>query len=403
MTHGQRDLRLGIWFSVLSLERTISAITGRPSMVRDIDCSAVLPEDGTIDADKHLQDSTLSERIQSSRPAKDTKYGELRGQMSSHATTSPVSVESTFFHHVELSSLANLALSRLYSPSVRHIKWSELQSSIRELNQKLHEWNSNLRRPYETDLAHQKPERDLGRAAVGMLFHSTRIIINRPCHCRLDQRIANQSSASYKLNVDSASQCVASALAMLALIPDQPDPVSIYQGPLWWMFFHHLKRATIVLLQEITFLCENAPPNSENVLTVAKKAINWLHAMGLSNHPAYSSWVTLSRLLHRAGQRFGGDLSGVRIAEEEGKENLSSFATRRFAAQGDQIYSFAGPMFEIDGQDSQLGLGDMGLDHDFLGDLNFDTWDQTLMEQGEEVLAPAGGRGKGRRISSCRI
>ncbi|KAL8941356.1 MAG: hypothetical protein Q9216_002295 [Gyalolechia sp. 2 TL-2023] len=388
MTDSQRDLRLSIWFSVLSLERTITIVTGRPSMIRDIDCSVVPPVDGTIDPDKHSPNPAYNgnETAGSAQAAQRATHANSSGQTWSRISTLAFTVDPAFFlRHVELSSIGNSAVSKLYSSHIRHSEWSDVQLTIRELNQKLNDWNDNLPEPYDGNSDYQKSGGDSVRAAVGMLFHSTRIIINRPCHCRLDCRIADQSSASDSFNVDSAGQCVASAMGILALVPDQPDPAVIYQGPLWWMCFHHLKRAAAVLIQEVTLLYENAPTKGPSVLTFAKKAINWLHAMGSSSSPAYASWVTLSRLLLRAAQRFGGDLSNVRIAEQEGKEDANTSAV---AGPGGQDQQPPGSTMGVEGLDFPPDFDEPDFDYDIFGDLNFNAWDQFPMTQGQWSIFP---------------
>ncbi|KAL8806377.1 MAG: hypothetical protein Q9182_001407 [Xanthomendoza sp. 2 TL-2023] len=302
MAESQKSIRLAIWFSVLSLERTLAVITGRPSIVRDIDCTAALPSTGKVDANVHLltrspQDQAGSAGLNTPGPA---------------ATTDP----NFFFRYVELTSMADSVLSSLYSAGIRHIKWQRTQSMIQELDQKLSAWNMALPEPFCTEPTHQTPEPQTARVALGMLFHSTRIIINRPCLCRLDYRIDHQSNTSDSINVASANRCIASARATLALIPDEPDMALIYQGPLWWMGLHHLKRAAAVLLLGMIFLYEHPSATAADVLSDSKKAVNWLYAMGKFSSPARSAWVTLSRLLHRAAQTTGGDVSGAVIADE---------------------------------------------------------------------------------------
>ena len=391
MSDSKRDLRLSVWFSVLTLERTVTVITGRPSMIRDTDCSVTLPNDGAIDPDKHLQNLTSSanKEVWSTTPG--PSLGVVSGQAWARIPTSPVTINPTFFlHHTQLSSIANLTLTRLYSPHVRHTKWSELQTIIQELNRVLHNWNTNLSVPYQTNTPRQKSETDLARIGVGMLFHSTRIIINRPCHCRLDQRIADQSTASNSFNVDSAIQCVSSALSILAFVPDQPDPANIYQGPMWWMFFHHFKRAATVLILEITFLSEHAPPEGHSSLVDAKKAVNWLHAMGASSSPAYSSWVTLSRLLHRAAQRFGGDLSDVFIAEGQEEHNVGS------AAQDVQGQQMPDSFFSAEPPDFIFGeFGQGGLDGDWFGGFQSNVYDGFSSGPTQGTLYPSGNETDG--------
>lgn len=387
MTESQRNLRLGIWFSILSLERTIAVITGRPSMVRDADCSVILPEDGLVNPDKHLHENPTSTGNRDPwGPIGRTGSSHSFGQTWQHVPLSVVTIDATFFiQYAQLSSLAESVLSRLYSPHIRHIKWSELQSTIRELDQKLCDWNTDLPISFQTDFTRQRPERDPVRVAIGMLFHSTRIIVDRPCLCRLDDRIMKQSVASKSINSEAAGRCVSSARSLLALIPNQPDPAIIYHGPLWWMGFHHIKRAATVLIHEITFLSEHTPAKGEDILADAKKAINWLHAMGTSSSPAYNSWVTLSQLLLRAAQKFGGDVSDAVIADEEDP----SFALTEFGVAQGQEHQLPGSMFGMEAPEFQLGFGEPGAENMF-GELSFGTWDQFGLGQGSFFPAASG-------------
>ncbi|KAI4116729.1 MAG: hypothetical protein LQ345_002909 [Seirophora villosa] len=369
LTASQKNLRFGIWFSVLSLERTTVVITGRPSMVRDVDCSVILPGDGSVDPDNDLHSPMSS----------DNPHSLPQGWQ--HLLSSALPLHPNFFvHHAQLSSLADSALSRLYSPKIRHVKWSQLQLTIRELDQKLSDWNADLALPLQTDFTPQRAEHEPARIAIAMLFHSTRIIINRPCLCRLDDRIVRQSANSASINLESAGLCIASARAILALIPNQPDLDVIYQSPLWWMSFHHIKRAATVLILEITFVSEHTPAPGEAILADAKKAINWLHAMGKSSSPAYNSWVTLSHLLLRAARRFGGDVSDAVLAMEE----HPNFAITGFSAaqEGDQGRPLPDAMFDLDAPGFQLGFGAPGPPDDPFGDFPFGAWDQFGVGQG---------------------
>lgn len=59
--------------------------------------------------------------------------------------------------------------------------------------------------------------------ALEMLYNNTKILINRPCLCRLDRRIVNQTASSNDFNERSAITCVASAKAIAQLLPNDPD------------------------------------------------------------------------------------------------------------------------------------------------------------------------------------
>ncbi|KAL9018251.1 MAG: hypothetical protein Q9185_004417 [Variospora sp. 1 TL-2023] len=378
LTASQRSLRFGIWFSTLSLERTIVVITGRPSMVRDSDCSVILPGDGSVDPDKNLHSPTSSGNPDLSRSFERTSSSHSLSQRWQHLSSSVVPLDPDFFiHHAELSSLAGSVLSLLYSPRIRHTKWSQLQSTIRELDQKLTDWNADLAIPFQTDFTRQRAEHEPVRISVAMLFHSTRIIINRPCLCRLDDRIVRQSASSASINLESAGRCVASARAILALIPNQPDLAVIYQSPMWWMSFHHIKRAATVLILEITFMSEHTPAPGEAILADAKKAINWLHAMGTSSSPAYSSWVTLSHLLLRAARKFGGDVSDAVLAVEE-QPNFTMTGLPPAQQGGGQDHR-SEAMFDLNAPNFLLGFDELD---DSFGDFPFGPWDQFDVGQG---------------------
>ncbi|KAL8768616.1 MAG: hypothetical protein Q9209_005175 [Squamulea sp. 1 TL-2023] len=356
MTESQKNLRLGIWTSVLSLERTVAIVTGRPSMVRDRDCTASLPRDGLINPDKHHHEAPTT-----------------------HAAPNPnMSEAKSFLQHVQLSSLADTVLARLYSAHIRHIKWSALQSTIRELDQKLLRWNNDLSQPFQTDSSRQTLEHDSIRIAIGMFFHSIRVIINRPCLCRLDRRIANQSNASGTFNEATASRCVTSARCILGLIPDQPNPAIIYRGPLWWMGFHHIKRATTILIQELTFQSEHTSAAEVDIMTDAIKAINWLHALGMTSSPAYSAWVTLSRLLLRAAQQFGGDVTDAVIADEREDPSLSS---DDITAKGQNQQEVQGSASEMQHGEFPMTFGEDGLGDNIFTDLSTTAWDQLGLGQ----------------------
>jgi len=83
------------------------------------------------------------------------------------------------------------------------------------------------------------------------------------------------------------------------------------------MLLHHLKRALIVLLLELSFRAEHMPADAAELLTEAKAAVNWLRHIGFSSPSAKHTWVTLSRLLHQAAQKVGGDTADIATSPED--------------------------------------------------------------------------------------
>ena len=364
MPDAEKEFRVAIWFSVLSLERTMTVITGRPSMVRDLDCSAVLQRSPAVNMKKRKsvrgpnegRNEQVLQELQSSKFLPDANF---------------------FLQYVELTSLADEALSTLYSANARNMRWSEAQATILKLDQKLSQWNSKLPKAFPTDLGAQDWGDSGVSVSLGMLFYSTRIIINRPCLCRLDRRISKHPKVADAINIAASERCVVSGRGMLNLLPNGlgPDLSIIYRAPLWWMAFHHLKRAAAVLILEMTFQADHTPAACEDLLDDAKKAINWLHVIGASSSPARSAWITLSQLLFRAAQKFGGDLSDTVIAQD--KEDVRSTPRKEVEVKKDGLPSTGA--VDLAPSDFTVGYMRHGAE-DVFADMDLGEWDQYSFE-----------------------
>lgn len=318
LTQHQKDHRAMVWFSVLALERNITVITGRPSMIRDRDCSITMPqlvagEDSSQKAVYPPSATSVSSFDFGIRASASLSSPPVQGAFGTGQSQLPQAnnTGAYFFHYVQLTALAQDAVAQIYCPEIRHVKWSEIQRRIDELDGKLVQWNAALPKPFNIGYPYTNPESESYRIALAIISHSTRTIINRPCLCRLDRRILDQSLHSNHLNHVAANKCVSSARAVLQLISDKPHNAVLYQGTLWWMIVHHLKRAATVVLLELALRAEHMPAEAENILADAKKAVNWLRGVAVSDTAARRSWATLSRLLHLAAQRVGGDASEV--------------------------------------------------------------------------------------------
>lgn len=64
------------------------------------------------------------------------------------------------------------------------------------------------------------------------------MVITRPCLCRVERRIHNESNASAEFNTTIAKACVGAALEMSKLFSDEPDLNFIYSKGPWWAVVH---------------------------------------------------------------------------------------------------------------------------------------------------------------------
>jgi hypothetical protein len=64
------------------------------------------------------------------------------------------------------------------------------------------------------------------------------ILATRPCLCRLERRIRNQSDSSANFDANAAEACLNAALEIAKLFPSQPNIEFIYANGPWWNIVH---------------------------------------------------------------------------------------------------------------------------------------------------------------------
>ncbi|KAK4697188.1 hypothetical protein P7C71_g844, partial [Lecanoromycetidae sp. Uapishka_2] len=257
-----------VWFAVASLESMLTVMTGRPTMVNSRDCSVSLPRD--LLAEGSPSETSSSEKFE--------------------------------------------------EPQQDGVKDKRGSTSSSELKEGSEAWRDRLTAPFQSADVSPNPELEACRVSLRIAFHSTRTIINRPCLCRLDQWMPDQSATSKGTNREFAGKCIDSARAVLRLVLYKPDATVLQAGAAWWMTLHHLKRALTVSLLELAFRAEHMPANADEILVEAKDAVEWLRWHSASSPMARRTWVTMSRLLKLAAKKVGGDISDIIIAQVSGSD-----------------------------------------------------------------------------------
>ena len=320
-----KEFRAYNWYALMTLETMLTLMTGRPSMINPRDCSigipmalaeAKSPSSTTSPSESSYQRSaTHKERRTSSSGMSESEQGTFSNRMLEYDTTQTAAI--FFVHYTELCMLAKEVVGELYQPGIRKFKWSDIQSKIEGFDKKLFEWRDGVNPPLHVASSSLDPETESCRVALRILFNSTRTIINRPCLCRVGERIQNQSGSSKRTDRSSANKCVVSARATLRLILHKPDSTVLHEGTMWWMLLHHTKRALTVLLLELAQRAEHMPSDAGDIVAEAKAAVNWLHDMGKSSPEARRSCSNMRQLLRIAAQRVGGDTSDMMTSSEE--------------------------------------------------------------------------------------
>lgn len=328
-----KEIRYRMWWALYALEHRLCNMTGRVNCILDEHCTTPLPipleeeqfetEDGLKLLSKERQQG---ERAPSSNPQTPGGFGSTPSTDRSRSQTKvdsrspsmpanlgdmewaknvPPNSSLYFLHLVQLTRLTQNIFHRLYNPASIKGTWSDVQRKIKELDEQLEHWYRTLPQAF----AFQRKQRDRGsydyRLSLGFFYYSTKMTIHRPCLCRLDRKIPNQSAKSHEFNRNSAATCVEAAVEMLQLIPDEPNAVGLVRVGPWWNIVHWLVQATTVLMLEISFRVNHMPEEADTIFESSKKGIRWLHALGEDNTSAKRAWTLCFALFRDSITKIG--------------------------------------------------------------------------------------------------
>jgi hypothetical protein len=216
-----------------------------------------------------------------------------------------------FLHQVHLSRLTQRIFHVLYNPASLKGTWSDIQTTIKQLDEQLEHWYWKLPQAFAFRRKQRERRSYEARLTLGFFFYSTKMIVHRPCLCRLDRKIPNQSTKSLEFNRNSAAACVDAAMEMLQLIPNEPDATGLFRVGPWWSILHWLVQAATVLTLEISFRVFHMPEKAEAILEASKKAIRWLHALAEDNLSAKRAWTLCDTMLRKAAQKIGQEVNDL--------------------------------------------------------------------------------------------
>jgi hypothetical protein len=329
-----KEIRYRVWWCLYALEHQLSMLTGRPSSITDGSCTTPLPipieeevfqsQHGSSllssEMQKYARHPGLLKRSPRNQSAATSSSDRSRaGSKAQSASRSPAaqtvdfewsknvppSPSLYFLHHIQLSKIEQSILDRLYTPESMQHTWSAIQSVISELDQSVHTWQRHL--PSVFDFKRKQDDQTFVRYRMylGFAYYSTRIIINRPCLCRLDRKIPHQSAKSRNFNQAAAATCVDSAREMLHMLPDEPNAVGLNRIGPWWDILRYLMQATVVLMLELSFRADHMPEEAESLFEGAKKAVRWLHKLGEENYSARRAWAISNQSLRDTAPKIG--------------------------------------------------------------------------------------------------
>ena len=334
MDETPKEIRYRVWWALCSVERRLAVMTGRPTSFAEMDCTAPLPlpleEDSlyntaitnprTIKMLRRLSSQeSRSNDIAISTPSS-SHSSKARGspihsiasmppalQSSSHdlKQSIPTSSALAFAFHTKLSTFTNQVLTRLYRANAMDQSWAQVQNTIASLNSRLEEWLLQMPNVFDFTKKQRDQEFSSQRMSLGFFYYSTAMIINRPCLCRIDRKIPNESDRARDFNRETAARCVHAARDMLKLLPDTPNAKGLYQVGPWWCLVHYLMQAATVMMLELSFRADHMPTEVEELFDCAKKALQWLRSMAENDEAARRASVLCAEGLRKVAPKVG--------------------------------------------------------------------------------------------------
>ncbi|CAG7932668.1 unnamed protein product [Penicillium olsonii] len=329
------EARKRLWWSIFYLEHILSMLTGRVSYLGD-GCCAIGPPLPLVDLDSLLPDLGDSEYdppaqfydIQRSIHLRHEQI--LHQQMLLKATEA--SASTYFFYLVDLISIVQAFTNRVYSANTLQEGWAQTGSRISLYNKKLDQWASGLHHcfafeePFGRSLSATGSH---GQISLALHYYSGRILLNRPCLSRpkTDQRSGTRFSRS-RFSNEAALACLRASLALIAVLPNQPDIYWAHDVALQWCLLHFLVQSTTVLLLQMSTgpvpvrvpegaaaeISAGSPGTNESpdiVLASVKKALCWLHCLGITDESARRAFELCYSSARRIALGKDYDLAGI--------------------------------------------------------------------------------------------
>ncbi|CAO2650903.1 Nn.00g092000.m01.CDS01 [Neocucurbitaria sp. VM-36] len=285
-TAAKRETLVRTWWSLYSLERTLSIVTGRPSTIADSCCSVPLPIP--------LPEENFSENVEATSRTRKGSTTTLLSPKPLYSSFSSATIDtpqapggfvtatansgSHFKATIQLSIITHDILRSLYSTGTMIRSPGEFQQVTTQLNQRLDEWIGSLPVQFNFQAANNESGDEFDRERVLLEFQlcSAKILLTRPCLSGWRQPWKDAREASFAKRM--ANSCIDAAKTIVSFLPEGPRSNFVYnQGP-WWCIVHHTMQAISVFLLGLS--CPSSSShNSQALVENVKKAIRWLQTI----------------------------------------------------------------------------------------------------------------------------
>jgi hypothetical protein len=288
----QKEIKTRTWWALYSLETELSTITGRPTPALENYSSVPLPLPLAVE---DLEEAIVSSQhaFHRSRRGSAAASAVAPGSETSTQLYEPSNCGSYLKSTARIRIINSTALNQLYCANAGDRPWTSVQRQITELLDRLEGWVTTL--PIGLNFSTPNPGAKfiLERSSLGLHYHSTLILVSRPCLCRLDpQNISwNQVQDSFKKK--TAQVCIRAAIAIADTLPDVTgqDAVQAWWVLPWWSMVHFVMQATATLLLGLHYGIRDILFARDDTLVSLKKLVRWLRITGRKNASAKRAYT----------------------------------------------------------------------------------------------------------------
>ncbi|KAF2822877.1 hypothetical protein CC86DRAFT_396455 [Ophiobolus disseminans] len=301
-SESRKETLIHTWWSIHSIECLVSTMTGRPPVIAFEDCTVPLPRSLPGEQPDSRDPSRHATKRRTDHNASQTG----KGNHISENDRWPSTQSRYFIGHIRIMVLVQKTLIELYSPRTATKSWQFIQGKILELLDELAEWKANASIGDSLADGHvgkvkgkgkQKADLDREHFLLKTDYWSTKILITRPCLCRIERRIRNESDFSADFNTTTAKECVEAALEITHLFPDDPDLAFLYSKGPWWSIVHLIMQAVAVLLLEMSYENRDMKRSEKSMTISIKKLMRWLRAMQYSDRVAEKAYKIIRKII----------------------------------------------------------------------------------------------------------
>jgi hypothetical protein len=308
----KKETLVRTWWSLHSIESLLCAIVGRPCIIPNDECTVPLP---------HIGPEKMSTESNTSHSS---------AQSAARGDSDTVTRSSFSGARVTMAIIMQKALAKLYAPQLAADAWDRVQSDITALLRETDEWAVSAHL-VGLSPANSIEESGLERAKLVLSFHyhSAKLLICRPCLCRIERRNKGQSGASADFYQRTADICVQSAQAISNLLPDQFDPQFVYEQCPWWSIVHHIMQAVAVLLLKMSLGGSHNVHDGEDLSAIVVKLARWLHCMSSSNNVADRACRVVLDIIRASAPRIRIDVSVITSQNNDALRTEAGTASSR--------------------------------------------------------------------------